>query len=146
MYNPKETSQDLNDISQSYNKKFADNEYSENMLYTQTAVNSSRKKIFKKHKKTAMILAASLVVAIVPTAVLGMVQHDNMEKATEVAHVVDVPFSDNYDLIILNNGTAYYENAEGGKTTSINGVTASEFAKNLGYDVAEYQEQSPKAK
>lgn len=117
--------------------RFEDNDTRANVRYSARATrNQEKKKLTKNNKAMKIILAVAIAAAaIVPNAALASYQQESMNNATSVAAEIDVPFSDTYDLIILENGTAYYQNENGGKTDVINGVYADELAQNLGYDV-----------
>ncbi len=102
-------------------------------------------KTVRNHRLTKELIAVAIATAvIVPNAVLATSQHDSMIRATEVIYVEDVPFNEEYDLKILNNGTTYYENANGERVTEINGLSSDEFARILGYDVTTFPDNENK--
>lgn len=63
---------------------------------------------------------------------LAQAQSHTPEQDTEIVQIVEVPFNSDYDLVVLSNNDAYYQDSQGKQVDVINGVSATEFASNIG--------------
>ncbi len=88
--------------------------------------NFQRNISFKK-----ILVAGSIGLAIVGGSIaFNAIQHQNMEKATEIAYSVEmeIPNLQGYKLEIQKGGTAYFSDQNGRHFASVDGISAQEYA------------------
>ena len=111
------------------------NEQYENIRYTDRLAEQKSQMKLEKRKKVVKIVAAAAIVMTISGGInyaLAQAQSHTPEQDAEIVQIVEVPFNSDYDLVVLSNNDAYYQDSQGKQVDVINGVSATEFASNIG--------------